>query len=333
MRILVLFFISSPFWLLPNIANAGCTATSGITFDIFVDTIYLDLMQSSGNKIGPEYSATMGTIAKCSNMSSTDNLVISINAAGKQVSLPNGNPDGRFVYETSITGVGFSIGASGRGCSKEGWVASGSGVQNNLFCTLYGKNIPSEIKVAPKIQLYSLGKTISTTQSHSSTKKIGYTYALVNKSQKLTEFPIYVSISPMRASCRVTTPTVNVNMGSFKTTMFQGILTGPSTTSDFSIGLSCSNTPTPISLQIDGDIVAGNLQALSLNKTSDVATGVGIQILKSDGSVFKLASPQSMGTQQGTNVVLPLKARYVQVANTVTAGKANASATFTIVYQ
>ncbi|WP_392564836.1 fimbrial protein [Orbus wheelerorum] len=331
MRILVLFFISSLFWLLPNIANAGCTATSGITFDIFVDTIYLDLMQSSGNKIGPEYSATMGTIAKCSNMSSTDNMVISINAAGKQVSLPNGNPDGRFVYETSIKGVGFSIGASGRGCSKEGWVGAGSGVQNNLFCSFYG-NIPSEIKVLPKIQLYSLGETISTTQTLQSSK-LGYTYALVNKSQKLTEFPIYVSISPMRASCRVTTPTVNVNMGSFKTTMFQGILTGPSTTSDFSIGLKCSNSSTPISLQIDGNIKSTKYGVLELNQENGAAKGVGIQILKSDGSAFKLASPQSMGSQQGANVVLPLKARYVQTGNTVTAGKANASATFTIVYQ
>ena len=66
------------------------------------------------------------------------------------------------------------------------------------------------------------------------------------------------------------------------------------------------------------------------------ATGVGVQVATSNGTPVPLATNRASGltlrTTEGSYSI-PLRARYLQTANTVTPGPANASATFTIIYQ
>ena len=66
------------------------------------------------------------------------------------------------------------------------------------------------------------------------------------------------------------------------------------------------------------------------------ATGVGIQVATSNGVALPLASNQNTGlTLRSTesSYAIPLRARYLQTGAKVTPGPANASATFTIIYQ
>lgn len=86
-------------------------------------------------------------------------------------------------------------------------------------------------------------------------------------------------------------------------------------------------------------INAGN-GVLSLDPSgagsASAATGVGVQIATSTGAVLPLASVRNSGlalrTTQG-NYSIPLRARYLQTSSQVTPGPANASATFTLIYQ
>lgn len=79
---------------------------------------------------------------------------------------------------------------------------------------------------------------------------------------------------------------------------------------------------------------------LSLDPTpagsSLAATGVGVQIGTTNGTGLPLSTNQNSGlTLRKTdgNYSIPLRARYLQTGSKVTPGPANASATFTIIYQ
>jgi len=66
------------------------------------------------------------------------------------------------------------------------------------------------------------------------------------------------------------------------------------------------------------------------------ATGVGIQVATSNGVALPLASNRNAGLSlrsTESSYSIPLRARYLQTGAKVTPGPANASATFTIIYQ
>ncbi|UNM22698.1 type 1 fimbrial protein [Pseudomonas sp. ArH3a] len=79
---------------------------------------------------------------------------------------------------------------------------------------------------------------------------------------------------------------------------------------------------------------------LSLNPSAagddPAATGVGVQVGDQNGVPISLASLRSSGittrAEEGASYTIPLTARYIQTASDITAGPANATATFTINY-
>lgn len=102
--------------------------------------------------------------------------------------------------------------------------------------------------------------------------------------------------------------------------------------------------PNTLSIQVDPvttPIDAAN-GVLSLATGTDamgrpMATGVGVQLLDSSGAPRALSTPQQLSNElsaaPNSSINISLGARYLQTANTVTAGKANAVATYTIIYQ
>lgn len=69
---------------------------------------------------------------------------------------------------------------------------------------------------------------------------------------------------------------------------------------------------------------------------SAAATGIGVQVATSNGTPLPLATVRSSGlflSNTAGSYSIALRARYLQTANQVTPGPANASATFTIIYQ
>ncbi|MFP0195031.1 fimbrial protein [Pseudomonas sp. PHC1] len=166
------------------------------------------------------------------------------------------------------------------------------------------------------------------------------------------------------------TPDISVPMGSHKLSEFSGKDTytpwkdfsislnncpafngyfrasGPNWTSNGETGSADnlnSRKNNALQIRLDPTTIAINpaLGILSLTPTAPgenpTAKGVGLQLADSSGGPLPLAILRPSGitarADEGASYSIPLRARYIQVEDTITAGPANASAVFTIDYQ
>ncbi|AHG21409.1 ferrous iron transporter B [Chania multitudinisentens RB-25] len=138
------------------------------------------------------------------------------------------------------------------------------------------------------------------------------------------------------AACEVVNNVNNplaVTLGRVAKTAFDGKGTTAAATG-FTLQLkNCPATLTGATVKFDGTTVAGDNSVLALTQEAGVAQGVGIQLSDSSQDALPLntASASYPLASTGTNN-LDFVARYVATATTVTAGPANATASFTINY-
>lgn len=189
---------------------------------------------------------------------------------------------------------------------------------------------------------------------------------------RMNGFKMGISGSIQIVSRTCSTPDVVVPMGTHLTAKFTGLNSTTGWT-DFAIGLnncpafsgiystagpnwvsqsgtspsgSSTNSGTRVNnrlnFRIDPARVAINSSSgvLSLDPGAmdgaSAATGVGVQVAASNGTPLPLGTNLGSGLTLSTiegSYSIPLRARYLQTASTVTPGPANASATFTITYQ
>lgn len=166
-----------------------------------------------------------------------------------------------------------------------------------------------------------------------------------------TSNTIYNSLETNRATFTATTFTVNsvgcivnnsgnivVNLDPASQDQFTtvGYTTNPK---DFSINVSCPTSGTAVSYQIDDMGSSGlpvNMGVLANLATTGAASGVGVQVVKTDGTtIVPLSNKVSYITTTYDNqtVSIPLKGRYYQMTNTISPGNVVANATFTMFYQ
>lgn len=136
-------------------------------------------------------------------------------------------------------------------------------------------------------------------------------------------------------ACTVTnTPTnpLTVTLGTVSKKAFTGAGSTAAPTK-FSIELTdCPVTVTSATVKFDGTSANNDNTALKLTQDTGVATGVGIQLSDATGAIVPLytaSSPYPLA--EGTNN-LDFIARYLALSDTVTAGPANSTSQFTIVY-
>ncbi|MEM6052091.1 fimbrial protein [Erwinia sp. P7711] len=127
--------------------------------------------------------------------------------------------------------------------------------------------------------------------------------------------------------------TVNLGTVSAKAFSAAGSTAAPT---KFNITLSsCPATVTSASVKFDGLVNTTNTDLLALN-TDSTAAGVGIAIYEADSStpvpLLTASSSQVIDSTDGATNTLSFVAKYMATAATVTAGTANASTDFTIVY-
>jgi type 1 fimbria pilin len=184
-------------------------------------------------------------------------------------------------------------------------------------------------------------------------------------------FRMGISGSIQIVSRTCSTPDVTVPMGTHQTKTFTGINTAsgwvdfaiqlndcPAFTGTFSTagpGWISQSGNAPTGTGTSGTLVNNTLQyridparaainagtgVLSLDPSatgsSPAATGVGVQIATTNGSGLPLSTNQNSGLVLRTtesSYSIPLRARYLQTQAKVMPGPANASATFTIIYQ
>jgi type 1 fimbria pilin len=157
-----------------------------------------------------------------------------------------------------------------------------------------------------------------------------------------------VPIKPIVPACTVVTPNIKVPLGSIAATVFQGPgSTSPAT--DFGIDLACSGgssgTHTVAYVTLTDSTNAGNVTTtLPLSTAAgSTAQGVGVQVLNNGTPVAFGPDSATLGNtnqwqagsiNQGVSTFhIPLQAQYIQTGAMVTAGVANAVATFTMAYQ
>ncbi|MGK8199349.1 fimbrial protein [Burkholderia cepacia] len=148
------------------------------------------------------------------------------------------------------------------------------------------------------------------------------------------------NISFQPTTCKTTTPAVSVELGNHALGRSSGIGSGAGSTSKskgFAIGLSCDTGVAgafDVNLMLEGTAVDASNGVLALSSKS-TALGVGIQLLKSDGTPVKLGTPWKVSGPPSTSAsfTVPLSARYYQTGASATPGIANGSATFTVIYR
>ncbi|SPX81834.1 Type-1A pilin [Morganella morganii] len=136
-------------------------------------------------------------------------------------------------------------------------------------------------------------------------------------------------------SCTVTNDPSNpltVTLGTVSKNAFTGTGSTAAPTK-FAIELTdCPITATSAVVKFDGTSANSDNSALKLTQDVDVATGVGIQLSDATGAVVPLYTASNLyNLSEGTNQ-LDFVARYLALADTVTAGSANSTSQFTIIY-
>ncbi|MDI7419433.1 fimbrial protein [Cronobacter turicensis] len=143
--------------------------------------------------------------------------------------------------------------------------------------------------------------------------------------------------SVTQVACSITTPNLNFPIGDVPVSKFG---TSPGTIpvgaqSTQNLGLDCeagANINVSLSGTQNPDVSDTSVLALTGQGSSDVAGGVGVQLLYNE-SPLKLNNRILLKQSSGGQETFPIIARYYQTKKTVTLGKANASATLDLTYQ
>jgi len=138
-------------------------------------------------------------------------------------------------------------------------------------------------------------------------------------------------------ACSLTTPSLTFPIGNVLASKFGNsvgtIPAGAQNTQN--LGLNCdanANINVTLSGTQNADVSDTSVLALTGQGSSDVASGVGVQLLYNN-SPLKLNNRIVLKKSSGGQETFPLVARYYQTKSTVTTGKANASATLDLTYQ
>lgn len=248
--------------------------------------------------------------------------------------------NGRRIYSTNVTGVGYAVGATSvNNCANTAYVdgtRTGDGNANNrLMCSVSGMLTNQPVMAQARVQFY---KTAQTTGTGTVSARQVSTFIMRNNQQNDWVLPeSAVSIAAFNITtiaCTVSNTVISVPMGTVEKRAFGGPGTWPgdANTRNFTIPLNC-NAGTRVNVRIDGSAQNASQGVLNLTAGTGSASGVGIQLLY-NRAPLPLASPINTGTAFSEGAYnIPLQARYYQTSSNITPGAANASATFTLTYQ
>lgn len=311
--------------LLPGISYAHDCKVDFSTNYLEANTTFVENL-NVGDKVGDVIFGGVYDILKCNNTSgiSSQELVVVAKGVYNPMSF-----DGRVVYPTGITGLGFAFGAYSPTCNAWGWASRSAGSMSGTVCKKTNGAYGNTIKYQPVVQLYKIAAGMGAGSVNSLI--VGGANVRINEvitgGSPLTYLKLNIKAKP----CNVTTKNITVQMGKIKPNDFDGLSTVAKTETGFAIGLNCSYS-SPVSLQIDGTSSNPKAGILNTSRTSYPQAGVGVQILDANGNPFPLQTPVSQGVRSGVNNI-SLKARYIQTGSVITPGKADANATFTITYK
>ncbi len=231
----------------------------------------------------------------------------------------NKSPGAYHAIETNLKGIGVRMSMKDIPNSYFPYTAKGT-CRGLISCT---GAMPDNMTVE-KLELI---KTADTTDSGDLSGGV-FAYAQCDNGQIYTNFAFGTS-HITSSTCDLDSPSLNVDLGDYKTTDFTGV----GTTTDkktVAIPVTCTGADSAFSLSVSAVNPADTTNGV-MALDSGGASGIGVQLLQSDGvtPVPLTSSSWSAGTSIPGSNTLNLFARYYQLDNTVTSGNATASVTLT----
>lgn len=230
---------------------------------------------------------------------------------------------GNNVYNTNLPGVGLRLSAaeSGKALPYETSYPYNSG---GTWVSIPGDGIKGELIKTGDITSGTL--TDGMLARASVVNQFYFANVTLNGTNTVTS-----------AACSVASSNINVPLGDHDKGEFTGVGV-TSTWNTFNIDLECDKSAS-INVQIDAtqdpSNVAGVIK-LDNAGNSGTASGVGVQLwyAANGGTAVQFGQQSHYYTSPyGGHETVQLQARYYQTAQTVTAGQANATATFTLTYK
>ncbi|WP_024554434.1 fimbrial protein [Franconibacter helveticus 513] len=167
--------------------------------------------------------------------------------------------------------------------------------------------------------------------------QIFYAYPEQDTSAVYSEIFMSGTSSIEQVACTLKTPSLNFPIGDILASQFGTtvgtIPAGGQNTQN--LGLDCdaeANINVSLSGTQNPDVTTDSVLALTGQGNSDVAKGVGVQLLYNN-TPLKLNNNIVLKKSTGGQETFPIVARYYQTKTSVTTGKANASATLNLTYQ
>lgn len=303
--IATLFF---SFMFLPETVYAACTLTTapGATNFSF-GTVTVQRDAPIGSILATKSLVAMGARFNCTS---------AWNFAGVLNTFTTPNPYGNSVYDTNISGVGLQISVGGN--------------INGPLPYFYLKNAGGYI-----IQATMVANLVKTSSGAVGSGNLSIGVLATLSADNITTYSLGLTGANtiVSVACSVTNTAINVPMGNVQRSKFSG----PGYEGDpvpFSIPLDCdANTRVNFKLDATADSSgAPGVMALNSSALGTAASGVGIKLTRSGAPLaFGTVIPAGTVTSAG-RFSIPLVARYYQTAPNVTAGQANATATFTMTY-
>lgn len=312
--------------LLPKYAGAACMGTVGMApYRIFLGDVNVPVSAAIGV---PFYSRTwyiptndMAPIGRCFN---GGYLVYNV-GYGRPV------PGFDSVYETNLRGIGYRIKyAFGR--------AEWSNPRTMPFSQYLAGNTPYGLG---NPQMFQVELILTANEVETGNLFSGNMFTGAADGNGFVNILAEIDGSASRVilpTCEVDNVNrkITVPLGSANRSNFTGI-GKTSNDTDFSIKLACRaglNAQRTITLRLDGTVADRENGVLRLTNPNDSSTakGVGIQVLK-DTRPVRFGDRVPLTVSSTGTLSLKYSARFYQIDNAVSGGKANSTATFTIEYR
>ncbi|WP_420793429.1 fimbrial protein [Pseudomonas shahriarae] len=240
------------------------------------------------------------------------------------------NPNSNGVAPTNLSGIGVRIKVAPADPAADYFLAAGNKKIWTEFPVEDGRD-GRGIAWGGEGLTFELVKTGPTSKGTLSTGTYGN--ISLNNSYQVALVNVVNGGAITTSGCTVNTKSLTVPLGSAKRSEFSGV--GSTTkTSNFNISVDCIES-TGINMTLNATADSSNAPgviAIDPFAGTTTAKGVGIQLLRYNnpvviGSSFVIGRASFTGENS-----IEMAARYYQTKSTVTAGQANATATFTLTY-
>ncbi|SNY71431.1 fimbrial protein [Enterobacter sp. CC120223-11] len=310
MRVKLLCTLSFLFFILFSIqSNAGCTANGVMSFYMNAGDVYVQRDTPVGTELKSFSIGESGTWSGCTT-DWTDRYELATFSQSTSFSK---------VWQTNVPGVGFKF-----------------------YSSVFNSYMPFDATVAGGTHktwdtvTVTLVKVGDITSGQLTPGAILAKESVANYAY-FAQYVVPSGVNIKQLACSITTPNLTFQIGDIPASSFgTAVGTIPSGAQNTqNLGLNCdANANINVSLQgtQNPDVSTTSVLALTGQGNSDVANGVGVQLVY-NGSPLVLNNRIVLKQSAGGQETFPITARYYQTKTAVTAGKANASATLDLTYQ